>query len=101
MNDLEPEKSVGFMGGGNKPLNKEGKEMVTPNLTPDPETGIGNWTEEQFVTALKSGIVEGQPALRYPMVPYVHLTDHEAKAIYAYLRTVPPIKNKVTRSSIN
>ena len=94
----EPDKSVGFMGGGNKPLNKKGQVMVTRNLTPDPETGIGKWTEERFVDALKYGKMVDQPALRYPMTPYVYLTDREAKAIYAYLQTIPPIANKVERS---
>jgi hypothetical protein len=98
---LDPEKSVGFMGGGNKPLNMEGQIMVTQNLTPDEETGIGKWTEDRFVNAVKNGIMENQPALRYPMVPYVYLTDKEAKAIYAYLRTVPPLKNNVPRSTFN
>jgi mono/diheme cytochrome c family protein len=97
----EPEKSKGYLGGGNKTLNEEGDEIVTQNLTPDEETGIGSWTEERFVNAVKYGIMENQPALRYPMAPFVHLTDKEAKAIYAYLRTVPPIKNKVPRSPFN
>jgi mono/diheme cytochrome c family protein len=97
---LHPEKSVGYLAGGNKPLDQNGMPMLTQNLTPDDETGIGKWTEERFVTALKTGIMEGQPALRYPMVPFVQLTDQEAKSIYAYLRTVPPIKNKVQRSGL-
>jgi Cytochrome c len=98
--DVEhPEKSGGFFGGGNKTLNMEGREIVTQNLTPDNETGIGLWTEEKFVTALKYGMKDNEPVLRYPMVPYVHLTDNEAKAIYAYLKTVPAIKNKVPRST--
>lgn len=100
MNVQEPEKSEGYMGGGNKPLNLEGKEMVTQNLSPDKETGIGNWTEEQFVRVLKTGIKEGEDALRYPMMPYMQLTDREAKAIYAYLMTIPPISNKVQRSGL-
>jgi mono/diheme cytochrome c family protein len=95
---MNPEKSVGFMGGGNKPLNMEGKVMVTQNLSPDDETGIGRWTQERFINALKNGIMENQPSLRFPMVPFVYLTDQEAKAIYAYLRTVPPVKNNVPRS---
>jgi hypothetical protein len=98
-NDYEnPEKSVGFFGGGNKTLNLEGKEIVTQNLSPDEETGIGRWTEERFVNAIKNGIMENQPALRYPMAPFIYLTDQEAKAIYAYLRTIPPVKNNVPRS---
>ena len=98
LNIEEPEKSAGYLGGGNKPLNREGKEMVTQNITPDKETGIGDWTAERFVNAVKNGMMEGQPVLRYPMVPYVYLTDKEAKAIFQYLKTVPPIKNKVSRS---
>ena len=95
---LQPELSAGYFGGGNLPLNLEGQAMPTPNLTPDSETGIGSWTAEQFVRAVKFGIVEGQEALRYPMTPYTYLSDDEAKAIYLYLKTIPPIKNKVERA---
>ena len=93
-----PELSKGYMGGGNKPLDHAGKVIVTQNLTPDNETGIGTWTENRFVNALKYGTMENDRALRFPMVPFIYLTDNEAKAIYAYLRTVPPLKNKVPRS---
>jgi mono/diheme cytochrome c family protein len=93
-----PELSKGYLGGGNKPLDREGKVIVTQNLTPDMETGIGSWTEQRFVNALKYGTMENDRSLRFPMVPYIYLSDTEAKAIYAYLKTVPPIKNKVPRS---
>jgi hypothetical protein len=93
-----PEKSKGFLGGGNKTLNRENKIIVTQNLTPDKLTGIGNWSEEKFVKAVRFGIIPDQQTLRFPMVPFVHLTDDEAKAIYAYLKTVPPIVNNVPRS---
>ncbi len=93
-----PEKSVGYFGGGNEMYQLDGAAISTLNLTPDKETGIGDWSEEDFVKAVKTGIVpNGQPALRYPMIPYLNLTDNEVKAIYAYLKTVPPIKNKVER----
>jgi cytochrome c2 len=98
---LTPEQSPGYFGGGNKPLDKKGRVMLTPNLTPDKETGIGNWTETEFVNAVKSGLKKGEPALQYPMAPYVHLTDTEAKAIFQYLQTIPPIKNKIERSIYN
>ncbi|HLO81686.1 MAG TPA: hypothetical protein VK166_12040 [Chitinophagaceae bacterium] len=67
------------------------------NLTPDP-TGTGNWTEEQFVYALRNMISKGLPGgrpLMPPMalMPVKHMSDAELKAIYAYLRTVTPIKN--------
>lgn len=98
-NDFQtPEKSVGYFGGGNQPLDLAGEVMFTPNLTPDNETGIGNWTKDQFIVAVKSGKVEGQVSLRYPMNPYSRLSDDEVGAIYDYLRTIPPIKNKVDRS---
>lgn len=95
---LNPVNSVGYFGGGNKPLNLEGKVKTTPNLTPDKETGIGNWTPEQFIKAVKYGIKDGEAALQIPMAPYVQLTDMEAKAIYDYLMTIPPISNKVERN---
>ncbi|MTI41328.1 c-type cytochrome [Fulvivirga lutimaris] len=94
---MDPEKSPGYFGGGNKPLNRAGQVMLTPNLTPDQETGIGLWTKEKFVKAVRSGIKEGESALAYPMMPYTMLTDAEAGAIYDYLQTIPPIKNKVER----
>lgn len=97
MNVETPELSEGFFGGGNEMSDAEGKPIKTLNITPDEETGIGKWTEEEFVKALKSGIVPNGTALRYPMMPYLTLTDEEAKAIYAYLRTVPKISNKVDR----
>jgi mono/diheme cytochrome c family protein len=94
----EPEKSAGFFGGGNKFEMPDGSVMYSLNLTMDEETGLGTWSEEEFVTALKTGKVpHGQPALRQPMAPYTGLSDSEAQAIYAYLKTVPKIKNKVER----
>jgi cytochrome c2/mono/diheme cytochrome c family protein len=93
-----PEKSPGFFGGGNKMYTEEGKEIFTLNITMDEKTGIGSWSEEDFVKAVKTGqIPNGQPALRYPMIPYTNLTDDEAKAIFAYLKTVPVKENKVDR----
>lgn len=99
-NYLHPEKSVGYFSGGNKMLNEQGITMVTPNLTPDKETGIGAWSEEKFIKALRFGIVEGQEALRYPMLPYTQLTNKEAAAIYQYLQTIPPVVHKVERTVI-
>jgi mono/diheme cytochrome c family protein len=94
---FNPEKSEGFFGGGNEMIGLEGKKLKSLNITMD-ETGIGGWTEDDFVKAVKYGIVPGnKPALRPPMQPYSALTDSEVKAIYAYLKTVPKLKNKVDR----
>lgn len=67
------------------------------NLTPD-ETGTGSWTEDQFVYALRNMVSKGVPGGRplmppMAMMPVKHMTDGELKAIFAYLRTVQPVKN--------
>ena len=67
------------------------------NLTPD-ETGLGSWKEEQFLYALKNstskGLSGGRPLLPpMSMMPVKHMTDDELKAIFAYLKTIKPIKN--------
>ena len=68
------------------------------NLTPDEQTGIGLWTEDIFVKTLRTGkhMGEGRPLLP-PMFTqgFTALPDSDLKAIYAYLRSLPPIKNAV------
>ena len=71
----------------------------TANLTSD-ETGIGNWTEAQFMLALREGKYKGLPASRdlLPPMPWQmfrNFTDDEVKAIFAYLKTTDPVKNMV------
>ncbi len=97
-NYLEPESSPGYFAGGNQPLDHQGRVMNTPNLTPDKATGIGNWTEAQFIRAVKYGEKEGETALVFPMIPYVQLTDEEVGAIFRYLQTIPAIEQQVERS---
>ena len=68
------------------------------NLTPDPDTGIGKWREQDFVKALKTGkhLGAGRPiAPPMPWPWYSKMSDADLKAIFAYLRTVKPIRNKV------
>lgn len=70
----------------------------TANLTPDENTGLGIWTEDMFVRALRTGRHMGQSRPILPPMPwqfYRDLTDEDLKAIYAYLRTIPPIHNRV------
>jgi hypothetical protein len=93
--ELHPELSAGYLGGGNAMPDIGGKLVHTSNLTFDAETGIGRWSVEDFRRALKDGIRPDKRPLRYPMVPYRPLADEEADAIFAYLRTVPAIRNPV------
>jgi mono/diheme cytochrome c family protein len=95
--ELTPEKSPGFLGGGNPMPDLTGRVVKTSNITPDDETGIGKLTEDQFVRVLRFGVRPDNTVIVYPMEPYPDLSDDEARAIYAYLRTVPPIKNAVAR----
>jgi mono/diheme cytochrome c family protein len=97
MNIEEPEKSDGYMGGGNTLIDLRGRPIQSANITPDDATGIGRWSEAQFVRALKQGFRPDNKPIRYPMLPLVELDDAEAAAIYAYLRTIPAISRSVPR----
>jgi mono/diheme cytochrome c family protein len=71
--------------------------LVTPNITPDRETGIGDWSKDEFVAALHDG--RGHNAKRlYPAMPYpayTKMSDDDVLAIRAYLGTVAPVRNEV------
>jgi mono/diheme cytochrome c family protein len=68
-----------------------------PNLTPDKETGLGSWTDEQIVTAIQKGLRPDGRMLA-PIMPWralANLTKDDAQAIVAYLRSIPAVENKV------
>ena len=69
------------------------------NLTPDAETGIlQDFTEEQFVQTLRNGRHQGQGRPILPPMPWPfigQMTDDDLKAVFAYLRQIPPVNNKV------
>jgi len=70
------------------------------NLTPDKETGLGEWTEAAFIASMRTGKHQGQPNARgiLPPMPwenFAKLTDSDLKAIFAYLQSIPPVKNQV------
>jgi mono/diheme cytochrome c family protein len=70
----------------------------TANLTPDKETGLGQWTEQQFIDTIRTGRHQGRGRQILPPMPwpaYRNLNDADLKAIFAYLRTIPVIQNKV------
>lgn len=80
-----------------------GRAMPTPfgtlystNITPDPQTGIGNWTADQFYQMMHTGRSPDQ-GLLYPAMPfasYTKVTRRDSDAIYAYLRTIPPVRQQ-------
>jgi hypothetical protein len=70
----------------------------TANLTSDKETGIGAWTEQQFVETIRNGRHQGRGREILPPMPWQafrNMDDAELKAIFAYLQSTTPIKNKV------
>ncbi|MEI9942432.1 MAG: c-type cytochrome [Pseudomonadota bacterium] len=70
----------------------------TANLTPDVETGLGGWSQEEFAQAIKSGRHRGRGRPVLPPMPipaYRNFTDDELAAIFTYLRSIPALKNRV------
>jgi mono/diheme cytochrome c family protein len=68
------------------------------NLSPDPETGTGTWNEELFIKILRTGkfMASGRDILPpMPWYSYAKLTDADLKAIFAYLKSLKPVKNQV------
>ena len=75
----------------------------TPNITPDPETGIGSWSDEEIVTAIREGR-RPDGSMIGPMMPiglYRHLSDTDVRSLVAYLRQVPAVRHEVPRSVFN
>ncbi len=69
------------------------------NLTPDSTTGIGSWTEEQIVVAIREGRrPDGSPLLPpMPWPMYAHMTDEDAYAVAKYLKSIPPIVHEMPK----
>jgi hypothetical protein len=70
----------------------------TANLTPDPETGIGRWTLRNFKDTIRTGRHHGRGRAILPPMPipmYRNFNDADLEAIYAYLQSIPPVKNRV------
>ncbi len=70
--------------------------FYTPNITPDPKTGIGNWSDAEFIAALRKGVApDGShyyPSFPYPS--YAGMTEEDARAIKAWLDTVEPVNRQ-------
>ena len=70
----------------------------TANLTPDKETGLGDWTEEMFIKTMRTGLHQGKGRPMLPPMPwsvYGQLTDNDLKDLFAYLRSLEPVHNRV------
>jgi cytochrome c553 len=68
------------------------------NLTPDKATGLGSWTEQMFIDAIRNGKHQGTGRQILPPMPwnwYRSMTDDDLKALFAYLQSMPPISNAI------
>jgi mono/diheme cytochrome c family protein len=75
----------------------------SPNITPDHETGIGAWSDEEIMRAIREGVRRDGSIIGPPMPirAYREMSDSDVRAIVAYLRTVTPVRNSVPRSVYN
>jgi mono/diheme cytochrome c family protein len=76
--------------------------IVAPNITPDPETGIGSWSDDAFDAAVRHGLRRNGSRL-YPAMPYTAYTKmsrDDVQAIHAYLNTVTPVRNAVVANTL-
>lgn len=83
------------MSGGGIGIKIADAWLVPPNLTPDRETGIGAWTDQEIITAFRLGKRPDGRQLHPAMparVAYADMTDEDAQAIVAYLRSLPPVR---------
>jgi mono/diheme cytochrome c family protein len=89
-----------FAGGG--ALETPFGTLLAPNITPDVETGIGGWNDDQFVDAVRNGIGHGGIHL-YPAMPYTYYTKMfraDVIAIRAFLDTLQPVRNLVNANQL-
>jgi len=93
--DVEKHKPA-YAGG--LPIDTPFGTFYSPNITPDRETGIGTWTEADFIRALKEGI-DPKGRNYFPVFPFVYfanITDDDARALYAYFMSIPAVKQQNT-----
>jgi cytochrome c553 len=97
----EPERTDAFLGGGNlfvAPGLSDG--IWIPNITPDVETGVGGWSDDELMRAIRDGVAR-DGRFMVPIMPfgaYQHMSDEDVRSIVAYLRSVPAYKQPKPRT---
>jgi hypothetical protein len=95
---LPPGPWIGVMAATNTAWAGPWGTSFTANLTPDKDTGLGKWTEEMFIATMKTGRHEGKGRPLLPPMPFqilAALDDEDIKSVFAYLQSLPPVKNRV------
>jgi len=93
----------GKKGGGRK-FTEGGMPfpLFASNITPDPETGAGTWTDEQLARAIREGIGHDGRRL-FPVMPYLNfrvLSDEDLASVVAYVRSIPPVRNALPKTEL-
>jgi mono/diheme cytochrome c family protein len=99
---LGGERTDAFLAGGSVFDDRdEGFRVVAPNISQDKETGIGAWTDDEIVRGIRDGVSHDGRLMSPPMpfTAWQKMADDDARAIVAYLRTTPAVKNKITRDN--
>ena len=71
--------------------------LIAPNISPDPETGAGKWTDETFARAIREGVGHDGRRL-FPIMPYMlfrKMSDEDLASVLAYIRSIPPVRNQL------
>jgi len=97
INYLQPEKTKGYLAGGMAMKEPNGKTVHAANLTPDNETGTGKYSLEEFRSAIREGKARDGKTMSSIMPKFGHLSDVQIANIYAYLKSLPPVKHTVKK----
>lgn len=100
----DPPVLPGMEGAGSDMSTMKGLpgRVVAPNITPDPETGTGNWSDDALARAIREGIGHDGRAL-FPIMPYEgmsHFSDEDVASIVVFLRSLPPVRNPLPATQI-
>src|SRR5262245_39448514 len=98
----EPDKAGTALNAGGRKYEGPFGTVYSSNITPDPETGIGKWTDDQIITATRSGRRPNGERL-IPVHPYPTfngMAEEDLRALVAYLRSVPPVRRPNTPKKI-
>jgi cytochrome c553 len=93
---------AGREGSGHIWADQQMPWLVAPNITPDKETGAGNWSDDMLARAIREGIGHDGRAL-FPVMPYPHYrftSDEDLASVIVYLRSVPAIRNQLPRTTV-
>jgi mono/diheme cytochrome c family protein len=88
---------VGKPGSGQVFLDQDGMRIVAENITPDKETGIGSWTDDEIARAIREGVDRNGNTL-FPIMPYSHfrsMSDEDLASVVVFVRSLEPVKSSL------